>query len=122
MSSDNLYISPNGVVYRLEDSPYECYRNGLVFKFSSARHLDKFMSEVRIREEWLTDSLSRRFKVKVDAAIIADFQLYIQLERRGFYVYDEVEGVAYECQEQVELIGLSVRLTNSKKQLTNMLE
>lgn len=112
---DSVYVSPNGVVYDIHNSPYIVHRNGLIFKFSSARHMDKFMMEVRIREEWLNDSLSRRFKVQVELSILADFQLYQQIERRGFHVEDE-EGSVYVCREQVLLDGLMTRLNDSKKQ------
>ena len=107
------YISPNGVAYDVGDSPYSCYRNGLQFKFSSARHLEKFMTEVRIREEWLTDSMSRRFKVRVECAILADIQLYMQIEKRGFYIYDEKNGVEYTCLQQLELDGLTLKWIDS---------
>ena len=118
---DEVYISPNGVVYDIEHSPYWVLRNGLKFKFSSARHVDKFMMEVRIREEWLTDSLSRRFKIKFDASLLADFQLYQQIEKRGFAVENE-EGVIYTCQEQVELSGLTTKLNVSEKLLSPIIE
>ena len=106
------YISPNGVAYDVGDSPYSCFRNGLQFKFSSARHLEKFMTEVRIREEWLTDSMSRRFKVRVECAVLADLQLYMQIEKRGFYIYDENEEVEYTCPEHIVLNGRISRWTN----------
>ena len=44
---DEVYISPNGVVYDIEHSPYWVLRNGLKFKFSSARHVDKFINKLK---------------------------------------------------------------------------
>ena len=76
-------ISPHGVCYDIENSPFAYERNGIVFRFSSERHLNKFMDNVSKKEEWLSDSLSRRFHVSVDASVLADFQLYYQVETRG---------------------------------------
>lgn len=58
----------------------------MVFFFSTEHHRAKFIREIRAREEWLDDSLSRRFRVTVHLPILADVQLYSQVETRGFYI------------------------------------
>lgn len=97
-------MSAHGVVYDLPNSPFTCERNGILFRFSSERHKDKFMENVRKKEEWLSDSLSKRFHVEVDACLLADFQLYYQVETRGCSIKlpdgDEVswqEEIAISC-------------------------
>lgn len=87
-------LTRHGVCYDLEGSPYTAECEGFVFHFSSVPHMDKFMRETRKREEWLNDSLSRRFRFRVDASIIAVFQLYHQVETRGFYVVDMRPGIS----------------------------
>lgn len=79
-------ISKNGVCYDLPDSPYKYEWRGMVFFFSTEHHRAKFIREIRAREEWLDDSLSRRFRVTVHLPILADIQLYSQVETRGFYI------------------------------------
>ena len=48
--------------------------------------MEKFKSKWLIKVEWLCDSMTRRFKFEVDAKWVAIFQLYCQVETRGFYV------------------------------------
>lgn len=98
----------NGVEYDLTRSPYKVLWRGYLFAFSSFMHEQKFRRQVEDRCAWLTDSLSRRFHFRVDADVIAAFQLYVQTETRGFYVQD-ADGKAHRCQETIELAGLKLR-------------
>ena len=79
-------ISKNGVCYDLTKSPYMYEWRGMVYFFSSVKHKEKFVDNVRMKEEWVDDSLSRRFKCRVHLPILADIQLYTQVETRGFYI------------------------------------
>lgn len=88
-------ISKNGVSYNLATAPYTSYRRGYVFHFSTLPHLQKFEAQAQGREEWLCDSLSRRFHFWVDACVLALFQLYVQIEGRGFYVVREDDGTVF---------------------------
>lgn len=94
----------NGVYYDLAQSPFEVVRFGARYKFSSQSHRDKFVLKVQMKEDWLRDSLSRRFKFRVDCPAIADMQLYIQIETRGFMVQDVRTGVVYDSPEQLQVI------------------
>lgn len=82
-------FTKNGVCYPIEESPFTVERNGFTFYFSSMAHVRRFNEKVREKELWLCDSLSRRFKCVVEADIIADIQLYEQIEKRGYYVEHE---------------------------------
>lgn len=79
-------LTKNGVCYDLPNSPFVYEWRGMAYFFSSRNHMEKFLREVRKREEWLNDSLSRRFKCTVYLPILADVQLYTQIETRGFYI------------------------------------
>lgn len=57
-----------------------------MYHFSSESHRAKFIKNLRAKELWLNDSLSRRFKATVYLPILADIQLYTQVETRGFYI------------------------------------
>ena len=96
----------NGVEYDLRKSPYRCSWGGLDFYFSSATHLDKFRRLADMRVEWMNDSMTRRFHFSVEAGLIAVFQLYMQVETRGFLVYNAAMDRWYECPESITLRGM----------------
>lgn len=100
----NANITDYGVCYDVDNSPFQVERHGLTFKFSSVKHRDKFVQDVRKREDWLCDSLSRRFKVTFDARLLACVQLYTQVEKRGFYIED-MEGRSYGCSMEMAFNG-----------------
>lgn len=79
-------ITKYGVCYNLKESPYDVEYSGYRFFFSTYPNEKKFIEKARIKELWLNDSLSRRFHFDIDASLIAIFQLYNQIENRGFYV------------------------------------
>ncbi len=87
-------ITKNGVCYNIKESPFTYSWRGMVFFFSSEYHRAKFMREVVKREKWLDDSLSKRFKCTVHLPILADIQLYTQVETRGFYIQTD-DGAEY---------------------------
>lgn len=109
----------NGVVYNVGESDYKVLRNGYLFRFSTQKHKEKFIENARIKEDWLCDSLSRRFKVKIDASLAADFQLYIQIESRGFHVENVETGEVYKCRTDVELALVNATTQNCSKLLQN---
>lgn len=95
-------ITKYGVCYNLHDSPYNLEYSGYKFYFSTYTNEKKFIEKARIKELWLTDSLSRRFHFNVDASLIAIFQLYNQIENRGFYVV-AVTGQEFESLDDVHI-------------------
>lgn len=94
----------NGVYYDVSCSPLCTARNGYRYYFSSQTHLDKFLLKAPIKEEWLNDSMSRRFKFEFQIGVIADMQLYMQIETRGFYVVDEISGLDFRSHEELSVI------------------
>lgn len=88
-------LTPNGVCYDLRRSPYFVEYIGYRFMFSSRNHADNFIAKLTMKQEWLCDSLSRRFKYTVDASTLAVFQLYNQVETRGFHVVRLIDGRAF---------------------------
>ena len=81
-----MALTRNGVCYNLQETPYTYEWRGITYHFSSPNHRAKFIRELKKKEMWLNDSLSRRFKVTVKMEILADIQLYTQVETRGFYI------------------------------------
>ena len=88
----------------MRETPYTHDYAGYRFHFSSECHRRNFAAKTLIREEWLSDSLSRRFKFRVDAGMIAIFQLYRQIETRGFYVVS-VTGREFASLDDVSIVA-----------------
>lgn len=88
--------TPYGVCYDLPDSPYAVRCGVWSFHFSTQRNARNFNDKVSGRREWLTDSLTRRFHYVVTADVLAIFQLYEQIEKRGFYALDTSTGKVYD--------------------------
>ena len=96
-------LSRSGVSYNLTTSPFNSYRRGYTFYFSSMAHLLKFESQAQAKEEWLSDSMSNRFHFMVDCSILALFQLYLKIEGRGFYVIRESDGRVFDSIDSFSL-------------------
>ena len=97
-------LTKNGICYDLESSPFVCTTPFFEYRFSSGTHLRKFKENVDVRKSWLNDSMSRRFHIDVDMEILAELQLYMQVETRGFYVTNGVE--TWRSAENIRLSGL----------------
>lgn len=95
-------LTPYGVCYDLKESPFHVNCHGYQFKFSSLKHQESFMAKRKVKEEWLSDSLHRRFKMRMMADVLASFQLYTQVETRGFWVHDLDTGAIYTDSEDIQ--------------------
>ena len=112
-------ISSSGVFYGdLKDSPFKVNINGYTFYFSQKCKLDRFLNDIKVKVEWLNDSLSKRFKMPFDVFDLALFNLYSKVETRGFtYSYDgqyfdspptiKVYVVNQNKQSECELLGVN---------------
>ena len=97
-----------GVYYNLNESEFEVLSGGLLFVFSSKPHLEKFRRDLFKKQEWLNDSLSRRFGVPIHVSNLAAVQLYQQIEKRGFLIKN-VRGDVFTSPHQMQFI---VKLVN----------
>lgn len=98
-------LTKSGVCYTVRESPFYQDWAGYRFYFSSEVHRRNFFAKARIKELWLSDSFSRRFHFHVDASLIAVFQLYRQIETRGFYVVAET-GREFTSWDDVNFVGV----------------
>ena len=98
----NASQTKSPVVYNLMDSQFEVVKRGYVFRFSTQRHAEKFGQSADYKVEWMNDSMTRRFHIPCRFDELALFQLYMQIEGRGFLVYDEPEQVWYHSPEEVK--------------------
>ena len=79
-------ISRNGVCYNLKKSPYKVEDEHATFVFSSVLHMEKFKEQRGAHREKINDSLSKRFGLSVNVAVLADVVLYKRIETRGFLI------------------------------------
>lgn len=108
-------LTPFGVCYDLTRSPFKSTWGKYAFYFSTIKHKESFDGKLQIRIPWLNDSMSKRFKFEVDVSQIAVFQLYCQVETRGFYVVDEIRGLKWRNRESLILSGLQASLRESSE-------
>lgn len=106
-------ITKHGVCYDLYISSYRTTVNGITFVFSSRLHLDKFKKNLHENREKISDSLSKRFNVRVDVTILADIVLYKKIESRGFLLV--VKEVNIECLNDIILNGENLTLRKSEE-------
>lgn len=88
--SYNASQAKSPVSYDLSNPNYSSTWEEYTFFFSTMAHKEKFDANVKVRIDWLNDSLSRRFHYDVHADALAVFQYYKMVEGRGFKVYDNL--------------------------------
>lgn len=92
-------MTRDGVFYNLDVSDYRVDIGELTFVFSSALHMRKFIDRLNENRDIINYSLNRRFKMKVDASLIADIVLYSKIETRGFLI--ECKDGKYTCLSEI---------------------
>lgn len=102
-------LTKHGVTYDIRNTPFTTLRNGFVWHFTSLKRQRKFESKAPVNEQWVNDGLSRRFKCAVHLPILADIQLYQQIETGGFYVTchgcEYVSGLSMLVAADLSLMG-----------------
>lgn len=114
------YKTRYGVCYDLEETPFTFSYGNMTFHFSTNGHMVKFMDNVTSRVHWLNDSLSRRFRIRVDTDGLAALQLYMMIENRGFYV--EFDGKVLTCPDEVGFHGRLLSESDSRTQFEPLTE
>lgn len=82
-------MTRNGIEYNLEKSPFKVKMHGFTFVFSSEMHLKKFLNGIYGTNALISESLSNRFNLFINAGILATLHLYTKIETRGFLIYNE---------------------------------
>ena len=103
-------MTRNGIVYKLELSPYKVTVEGVTYMFSSVNHLDKFMEKLNENRDTISYSLSKRFGVSVNLIILSDIVLYSKVETRGFLISHK--GESYSCKKDIILSGVILTKKN----------
>lgn len=83
-------ITKNGICLNLDESNYKFLKYGVIFYFSSLLYLEKFEKEVELYVNAETIKLRNKYKVDNDFTLYLAIAFYKKIEKRGFYIYDEV--------------------------------
>lgn len=103
-------MTRNGIVYKLELSPYTITIDETTFYFSSKNHLEKFTEKLTENRELIGYSLSKRFGFNINIELLADIVLYSKVETRGFLIIHK--GGTYLCKKDIILSGGKVTKKN----------
>lgn len=108
-------LTRSKIAYDLSISPHRLSINygesSLEYVFSSELYKNKFLEKKKHHREQISNSLTKRFGVRVELPILADVKLYTTIEKRGFLLYGN--GVEVRCQDKIILNGERVTLKNS---------
>lgn len=96
-------MTRGGIEYNFKLSPFKVEEYGFIFVFSSELHAQKFREQLPERVDIINDSLSNRFNIFINAEIVAAFRLYVEIEQRGFLVYDLNGKGVIKCLNQLRL-------------------
>ncbi len=92
-------MTKNGIFHDIENSNYYVELNDFTFYFSSMLHLNKFLKLYKENRDILSYSLSKRFKIKINAFILSDIMTYKKVESRGFFI--RYNGRLITCPEKL---------------------
>lgn len=96
-------MTRNGIVYDLQDSPYNVNTCGITFYFSSESHRSKFENMYVDNLEFMQNSMFKRFKFILDIEPVYALFFYKKIETRGFYI--EYQGRGYKWLKSITLDG-----------------
>jgi hypothetical protein len=103
-------MTRNGIVYKLELSPYSATIEGITYMFSSVNHMEKFLEKINENREIISYSLSKRFNVNINFGILSDIVLYAKIETRGFLI--KHKGEIFSCKKDIILNGATLMKKN----------
>lgn len=91
-------------VYNMDETPYILEIDGVTYYFSTFLHMAKFKRLYISNRNDISEKLSNRYRIYIQCNVLADINLYIKTETRGFKIVDR-NGVEYICPSQVLLNG-----------------
>lgn len=107
-------LTRSGIAYDLSISPHktEILYSGRVitYIFSSELYMNKFEEKIVSNRNKINESLSNRFRMDINASLIADLKLYSEIEKRGFLIKTEKES--HLCLNTIKLDGLMLMMNS----------
>lgn len=108
-------LTRSNVAYDLTISPHRLSidygENSLEYVFSSELYKRKFSEKLNDHRENISNSLTKRFGVKVQSHILSDLKLYTTIEKRGFLLFKD--GTEVKCLNRIILDGERATLRSS---------
>lgn len=87
-----------GIFHNLRQSKYTVSNTEIVFFFSSKIYMNKFMTDYENNRITFSDKINKvMVKEPYNMNTLADINLYLKIEKRGFYVW--LKGVSITCEE-----------------------
>ena len=83
-------LTRNGICLNIEESEYKILKFGLVFYFSSELYLQKFKNNVDNFVNLETLKMRNKYQVNFNFELYFAISYYKKIEKRGFYIYDDV--------------------------------
>lgn len=101
-------MTRRNIEYMLSKSPFTVsmgYERNytITYYFSSGNHATKFLEKYKDNRDKINESLSNRFNIFIDFAIMCDIVFYAKVESRGFYI--NINGGVATCLNQIILGG-----------------
>lgn len=98
------------VCYNLYNTPHkltvEYGEQTITYHFSSELYKIKFIGRQGENRLNIDHSLSNRFGILINTALLADLKLYSSIEKRGYLI--SIDGEHIECQNDIILDGLKL--------------
>lgn len=109
-----MTLTRHGIAYNFDISPYELkvrYDDfNLIYRFSSLNNLKKFTSKQDSNRDYVSNSLSKRFKINLSLDFVSDIKLYSIIETRGFLILSK--DMRFECLDEVTFDGKTLTKKN----------
>lgn len=96
---------------KIFDSPYYCTIDGISYYFSANSRLNRFLARYKENRILLSNKLSIRYKCYIQLNLLADIDLYMRVETKGFYIVDNM-GREYKWPSQIMLNGVKMMKLN----------
>lgn len=96
---------------KIFDSSYYCTIDGISYYFSTNSRLNRFLARYKENRILLSNKLSIRYKCYIQLNLLADIDLYMRVETKGFYIVDNM-GREYKWPSQIMLNGVKMMKLN----------
>lgn len=93
----DLSISPHRMIIEYSKE------QKIEYVFSSELYKNKFIEDIKVNRDKISESLSNRFGFAIVCDVLSDLFSYKKRETRGFLIYQNEEE--FICLEQVKLDG-----------------
>lgn len=106
---ESLPLFMSKVCLNLQESNYFFKVGDYIYFFSTELHRNKFACNYINHRKEVSDKLTKRYKIRCHFNLLADVNLYREIENRGFYIR-KIGGGEYKWPDLVALDGQKMTL------------